>query len=94
MSWTILATILGTLASSILKSIWARQDVTDAVKYKLLTQLAEVNERAGLWKAAAWADPARAAALGVLPSAQGLRPLSPDYPSSGRTSDPPVPPGS
>jgi hypothetical protein len=69
---TTLATIIAMVAAKLLNAYWSRTDVTDAARYRVYQEMQAANDRAGQWKAVAWADPVRAAELGVLPGAKGL----------------------
>jgi hypothetical protein len=70
---TTLATIIAMVAAKLLNAYWSRTDVTDAARYRVYQEMQAANDRAGQWKHAAWADPVRAAQLGVLDGAAGLR---------------------
>lgn len=83
MGATTIATIIAMVAAKLLGAYWGRTDVTDAAKYRVSQYMDKANAARGVWVNAAWADPARAAAFGLLPGAQGLRPDFPDNPTPG-----------
>jgi hypothetical protein len=68
-----LATFIALIAAKILNAYWSRTDVTDAARFRVYKEMEAANERAGVWRNVAWSDPTRAATLGVLPGAKGLR---------------------
>ena len=78
-----LATIIATVAAKLLAAYWDRTDQTDAARYRVLAEQRPALEAAALWLEAARADPGRAAALGLLPGAKGLRLIHPDDPAPG-----------
>jgi hypothetical protein len=81
---TTIATIIAMVAAKILSAYWGRTDVTDAARYRVYQEMQGANDRAGQWRNLAWGDPARAAALGVLPDASELRLDGPDDPPARR----------
>jgi hypothetical protein len=78
-----IATIIALVAAKILSAYWGRADVTDAARYRVYQEMQAANDRAGQWKNLAWSDPARYAALGLLPGASGLRLDGPHDPPAG-----------
>jgi len=61
--WTVLGTVLATLATAILKAYWARQDMEAKVRLGLALDLEQAYAASLEWRVAALGDPAAAAEL-------------------------------
>lgn len=82
-----LATTIALVAVKLLNAFWARKDITDAARYRVLQEQQPAKDAAKLWLDTVRLDPQRAAALGVLSGAQGLRLVHPSDPTSGSSPD-------
>ena len=85
-----IATIVALVAVKLLNAFWARKDITDAARYRVLMEQRPTVEASALWLEIARADPQRAAQLGVLPHAKGLRLVHPSASTPGSSPDRPM----